>query len=210
MAQEERASEQEGVAVAVAAAGGEGAFICPVTGNAGTRTRSAKESVVYLTADSDVELLELSPEETYIIGGIVDKNRYKVNLLSSHSISYEPDPRQALCENKARSQTIRTARLPIGIYLKELPTRKVLTVNQVVDILLNWVEHRDWKKALFDVMPQRKFETVSKKARREQKRIQGDEGDAEMKEGTLAMDESGGPTHDLRPDIVDDPKVNAS
>jgi tRNA (guanine9-N1)-methyltransferase len=55
-----------------------GEFICPVTGTVGPRTRSSKESVVYLTANSDVELLELSPEETYVIGGIVDKNRYKV------------------------------------------------------------------------------------------------------------------------------------
>jgi tRNA (guanine9-N1)-methyltransferase len=109
--------------------------------------------------------------------------------------------RQALCENKARSQSVRTARLPIGIYLKELPTRKVLTVNQVLDILLNWVEHRDWKKALFDVIPQRKFEVVSKKARRGKKRIQDDEEkesngeDEEMDEETPAKDEISHDTH---------------
>jgi tRNA (guanine9-N1)-methyltransferase len=122
--------------------------------------------------------------------------------------------RQALCENKARSQSVRTARLPIGIYLKELPTRKVLTVNQVLDILLNWVEHRDWKKALFDVIPQRKFEVVSKKARRGQKRIQGDEekesdgDDAEMDEGTRGIDESGDASH-LPADVGDRSQVHA-
>ena len=36
-----------------------------------------------------------------------------------------------LCQNKAERLGIRTARLPIGTYLANLPTRKVLTVNQV-------------------------------------------------------------------------------
>jgi tRNA (guanine9-N1)-methyltransferase len=37
-----------------------------------------KKSIVYLTADSTEELEELLPDETYIIGAIVDRNRYKV------------------------------------------------------------------------------------------------------------------------------------
>ena len=37
-----------------------------------------QNAVIYLTADSEEELLELRPEETYIIGGICDHNRYKV------------------------------------------------------------------------------------------------------------------------------------
>ena len=42
-----------------------------------TRPRS---TVVYLTADSEDELSELRPDETYIIGGICDHNRYKVTF----------------------------------------------------------------------------------------------------------------------------------
>lgn len=57
---------------------GERVYTCPVTGTSRTRSGSDREKVVYLTADSDAELLELNPEETYVIGGIVDKNRYKV------------------------------------------------------------------------------------------------------------------------------------
>lgn len=38
-----------------------------------------------------------------------------------------------------------------------MPSRKVLTVNQVFDILLEWVEHRDWEKAFYAVIPKRKF-----------------------------------------------------
>jgi tRNA (guanine9-N1)-methyltransferase len=39
-----------------------------------------RENTVYLTADSKDELVELSEDETYIIGGICDHNRYKVSL----------------------------------------------------------------------------------------------------------------------------------
>lgn len=38
-----------------------------------------QENVVYLTADSEEELLELKEGEVYIIGGICDHNRYKVS-----------------------------------------------------------------------------------------------------------------------------------
>lgn len=43
-----------------------------------TPKTGVKETVIYLTADADEELSELMPDETYIIGGIVDRNRYKV------------------------------------------------------------------------------------------------------------------------------------
>ncbi|KIJ22746.1 hypothetical protein M422DRAFT_134047, partial [Sphaerobolus stellatus SS14] len=103
--------------------------------------KAAKESIVYLTGDADEELTELKEGETYIIGGICDHNRYK-----------------NLCMNKAATQSLRYARLPIGTYIKNLPSRKILTVNQVFDILLQWVETRDWEKALYSVMPKRKFQ----------------------------------------------------
>ena len=64
---------------------------------------------------------------------------------------------QYLCQKKAASQGIRTASLPIGKYLKELKTRKVLTVNQVFEILIHWVDSKNWEDALYSVMPKRKF-----------------------------------------------------
>jgi hypothetical protein len=42
---------------------------------------------------------------------------------------------QNLCLDKANRLGIKTARLPIGTYLASLPTRKVLTVNQVRSFL---------------------------------------------------------------------------
>jgi tRNA (guanine9-N1)-methyltransferase len=37
------------------------------------------QQLVYLSADSEKELSTLSEDEVYIIGGIVDRNRYKVS-----------------------------------------------------------------------------------------------------------------------------------
>ncbi|THH11926.1 hypothetical protein EW145_g335 [Phellinidium pouzarii] len=108
--------------------------------------RSEKDKVVYLTADADEELEELKEEETYIIGGIVDHNRYK-----------------NLCLKKAAESGIRTARLPIGKYLAEMTSRKVLTVNQVFEILVHWVESKNWEEAMYSVMPKRKFEQSNKR-----------------------------------------------
>ena len=126
----------------------------------------SKESIVYLTADAKEELSELKPGETYIIGGICDHNRYKVSIYggSCHEhmiLANIPDP-QNLCENKAKADSIRSAKLPIGSFVAQMPTRKILTVNQVFDILLQWVEHRDWEKAFHTVIPKRKFQDSGK------------------------------------------------
>lgn len=82
---------------------------------------TAGRQLVYLSADSEEELETLSPDEIYIIGGIVDHNRHKM-----------------LCQDKAEGLGIRTARLPIGKYIQNLPTRKVLTVNQVSSQGYRW------------------------------------------------------------------------
>jgi hypothetical protein len=41
---------------------------------------SATHKLVYLSADAEEELETLKEDEVYIIGGIVDHNRYKVSL----------------------------------------------------------------------------------------------------------------------------------
>lgn len=54
----------------------------PTSGNVKSQ-ENIRQNIIYLTADSEEELNELKPEETYIIGGICDHNRYKVGLFLS-------------------------------------------------------------------------------------------------------------------------------
>lgn len=67
--------------------------------------------------------------------------------------------KKSLCYNKATAQGIRTAKLPIGDYIK-MSSRFVLTTNQVVEIMLKYLECRDWKQAFIAVIPPRKQPVV--------------------------------------------------
>ncbi|KAL6591035.1 guanine-1-methyltransferase-domain-containing protein [Neocallimastix sp. 'constans'] len=98
-----------------------------------------KENLVYLTADSPNTIDTFDETKIYIIGGIVDKNRYKNLTLE-----------------KANKQNIATARLPINENIK-MSSRKVLTVNHMFKIIVNFLETKNWEKSLMDVLPQRKF-----------------------------------------------------
>jgi tRNA (guanine9-N1)-methyltransferase len=98
----------------------------------------AQAETIYLSADSDYTLTELKPFSTYIIGGLVDKNREK-----------------GICAARASAAGIKTARLPIGDYLA-MASRKVLTTNHVHEIMLKWLECGDWGEAFMSVIPKRK------------------------------------------------------
>ncbi|XXG80021.1 hypothetical protein AAC387_Pa09g0975 [Persea americana] len=113
-----------------------------------------KENLVYLTADAETVLEELDPKKIYIIGGLVDRNRWK-----------------GITMKKAKDQGIQSAKLPIANYLK-MSSSQVLTVNQVVEIILKYLETRDWKSAFFQVIPQRK-----------RGESEGDEDDREDEDG---------------------------
>jgi tRNA (guanine9-N1)-methyltransferase len=83
-----------------------------------------------------------------------------------------------ICYDKAVKEGIQHGRLPIGDYIK-LSTRHVLTVNQVLEIMLRWLEARNWEKALLDVIPKRKFPELQ-----DQKR----EGNDNQSESTEALE----------------------
>uniref|UniRef100_A0A8D0C797 tRNA methyltransferase 10 homolog A n=1 Tax=Salvator merianae TaxID=96440 RepID=A0A8D0C797_SALMN len=97
-----------------------------------------KEDLVYLTSDSPDVLNELDESKAYVIGGLVDHNHHK-------GITYKT----------AQEQGISHAQLPLGIFVK-MNSRKVLAVNHVFEIILAYLEKRDWKEAFFAVLPQRK------------------------------------------------------
>lgn len=95
-------------------------------------------SIVYLTSDSPHTLDRLEANTSYVIGGLVDRNREKY-----------------LCYKKAQAQKVRTAKLPIGEFMA-MQSRHVLTTNQVVEIMVTWLECGDWGKAFLSVIPKRK------------------------------------------------------
>ena len=102
------------------------------------KTDQTAGETVYLTSESPNTLTSLKPNGTYIIGGLVDKNRHK-----------------GICYQRALDRGIRTAKLPISDYM-DMSSRFVLATNHVAEILLAWLEHGDWGRALAAVMPKRK------------------------------------------------------
>ncbi|KAI1102159.1 guanine-1-methyltransferase-domain-containing protein [Jackrogersella minutella] len=96
------------------------------------------KSIVYLTADSPYTLDRLEPNTCYVIGGIIDKNREK-----------------GLCYRVAREKKVRTAKLPISEFMV-MQTRHILTINQVMEIMLHWLETGDWAASFIKAIPTRK------------------------------------------------------
>ncbi|MCJ1249545.1 tRNA methyltransferase 10 [Trapelia coarctata] len=94
--------------------------------------------IIYLSSDSPDTLTELKPYSTYIIGGLVDRNRHK-----------------GICYKRAKDRGMKTARLPIGEYM-EMTSRFVLATNHVSEIMLKWLELGNWGEAFLKVMPKRK------------------------------------------------------
>ena len=98
----------------------------------------APEETVYLTSDSPNDLEALDPAKVYIIGGLVDHNSQKGLTLAN-----------------AEARGLAHARFPIKRYY-EMPSRTTLAVSHVYEIMLHWVNSRDWAAAFEAVIPKRK------------------------------------------------------
>lgn len=99
-----------------------------------------RNKLVYLTPHCTNDLLEYNHDDIYIVGAMVDK------------MNNEP-----LSLAKAKSQGLRMARLPLDHYLQwGSGSGKSLTINQMLNILLEAKRSGDWNKALTFV-PRRKL-----------------------------------------------------
>ena len=146
----------------------DGALLGRTNEDTSTENLKAKGEVIYLSSESNHTLNELRPYSTYIIGGLVDRNRHK-----------------GICYKRAMDQGIKTARLPIGEFLT-MSSRKVLATNHVSEIMLKWLETGDWGEAFLQVMPKRKGGQLKEQGRpRKVKRDDHHSDDADSTEGSL-------------------------
>lgn len=104
-----------------------------------------KSKLVYLTPDSPNVLNKFDPNDMYVIGAYVDKNNHKPYSLSA-----------------ARRYGVRHAKFPLHLLNWANTSTKILTVNQVHDILLDISNTGDWTEALKHV-PHRKLKTAEER-----------------------------------------------
>lgn len=154
-----------------------GKFVGPFAGKGEAKPEDGE--IIYLSSDSPNTLTELNPYSTYIIGGLVDKNRHK-----------------AVCYKKAVEKGIKTAKLPIGDYI-QMASRSVLTTNHVVEIMLQWMEVGHWGEAFMKVLPPRKGGKLLEQEKADEEDADPEVEDEEIEGEVETMD-------DLDDDIVQD------
>ncbi|XP_067128187.1 tRNA methyltransferase 10 homolog C [Centruroides vittatus] len=102
-----------------------------------------KERIVYLTPNSPNVLQKFDHDSVYVIGGFVDKVNAKPLSLA-----------------KAKREGLKTAKLPLDQHLYWGEGCKSLTINQVIDILLEAKASNNWNKA-FEFVPSRKLRKIN-------------------------------------------------
>jgi tRNA (guanine9-N1)-methyltransferase len=99
-------------------------------------TALAGDTVVYLTADSDEVLWDLQPGYAYVVGAFVDHNAKK-----------------GLTKQFADEHKLRTARLPLQETIDCKTICRVLTINHVVQCLVEYSQSRSWAQAFAASLP---------------------------------------------------------
>lgn len=100
------------------------------------------QRLVYLTADAENEIDTYCPSDTYIIGGLVDRNRHNGITL-----------------RKAQKLGIRTGKLPLHKYC-DLTGSIVLSVNHIFAFMTYLHCGMPFKEVVDIVVPNRKLKTV--------------------------------------------------
>lgn len=103
-----------------------------------------KERLVYLTPHCRNELTEYNHDDVYIVGAMVDK---------AHN---EP-----LSLAKAKKHELRMAKLPLDRYLDWGKGGKSLTINQMIEILLEMKKTDNWNQALRFVPRRKLFKEIN-------------------------------------------------
>ncbi|CBZ28987.1 conserved hypothetical protein [Leishmania mexicana MHOM/GT/2001/U1103] len=122
----------------------------------------APSQVVFLTADSPDTLTSIEPDTAYIVGAFVDHNAHK-------GLSYA----------SAQRHGVRTARLPIKESVVLGNRCKVLTINHLVEVLIQYEKLRatgtpDWAQAINSALPTRRTQQViSRRRKRGQMSVTG-------------------------------------
>lgn len=124
-----------------------------------------KEQLVYLTPHCKNDLTEYNPDHVYIIGAMVD------------TMNNEP-----LSLAKAKKLGLKMARLPLDRYLQwGSGSGKSLTLNQMVNIMLDLKTTGDWRRSLSHV-PRRKLVEAEHAEQSERKRWAKDSDRMRMSE----------------------------
>lgn len=106
----------------------------------------AKERLVYLSPNSNNLLTSFNAEDVYIVGAIVDKG-----------------PKKPLSLAKAKALGIRTARLPLERFVKWKTSNKILTVDQMTQIMLEFKKSGDMRRAIEHVPTRKRHEENDKR-----------------------------------------------
>ena len=102
------------------------------------------EKIVYLTPDSKNSLIELENDKVYVLGGLVD-----LSVKKNQTFEF------------AETHKLQTAALPILDYMEKDKSntrhtyKRILSINQVFEILLCFHETNCWKTALQKGIPKR-------------------------------------------------------